>query len=155
MRAYSVHSALIKTVWYVRRVLGIVQYYRDMWTRRSHTLSPLTDLVSTSECTIDSEKKNKLRKIKWSNECQKSFEAMKSVVDREVLLAYPIFDRSFEIYTEASSKQLGTVILQSDKPLSFFSRKLSNAQLKYTTRELELLSIVETLHEFRNTLFGY
>ncbi len=72
-----------------------------------------------------------------------------------VILAYPRFDRPFEVYTDASTIQLGAVIVQSGRPIAFFSRKLSSAQRKYTTRELELLSIVETLNEFRNTIFGY
>ena len=32
----------------LRRFLGMVQYYRDLWARRSETLSPLTNLVG--EC---------------------------------------------------------------------------------------------------------
>eukprot|EP00804_Cyclotella_cryptica_P010649 CCRYP_005464-RA/>CCRYP_005464-RA protein AED:0.15 eAED:0.23 QI:0/0/0/1/0/0/5/0/569 len=60
----------------------------------------------------------------------------------------------FEIYTDASSKQLGSVITQGNRPLAFFSRKLSTTQQKYSVTELELLAIVETLKEFKGMLWG-
>ena len=44
---------------------------------------------------------------------------------------------------------------QSHKPIAFFSRKLPNAQLNYTTMEKERFSIVECLKQFRGILFGY
>jgi hypothetical protein len=62
--------------------------------------------------------------------------------------------KPFDIYTDASIKQLGSVITQENRPIAFFSRKLSGAQSKYTVTKLELLAIVETLKEFNGMLWG-
>ena len=79
---------------------------------------------------------------------------MKQVMSRAVTLAYPDFNAPFEVYTDASDKQLGGVITQKVRSLAFYSRKLRGAQLNYTVTEKELLSVVETLKEFRCILYG-
>ena len=50
--------------------------------------------------------------------------------------------------------QLGAVITQDNRPIVFFSRKLSETQTKYSVTEIKLLAIVETLKEFRGMLWG-
>jgi hypothetical protein len=60
---------------------------------------------------------------------------------KKVVLAYPDFTKPFDIYTDASTKQLGAVITQDNWPIAFFSWKLSDAQSKYTVTKLELLVI--------------
>jgi transposase InsO family protein len=113
-----------------------------MWIRRSETLAPLTALTSKNV------------KFKWTNTEQKAFDTMKRIMARETLLAYPDFNAEFHIYTDASKVQLGAVIVQNNRPIAFFSRKLTPAQTRYTVTERELLSIVEVLKEFRNILMG-
>ena len=60
----------------------------------------------------------------------------------------------FDIYTDTLSRQLGVVIIQRGVPIAFFSRKLSEIQRKYSVTELELLSILETLKEYKGVLWG-
>jgi hypothetical protein len=79
---------------------------------------------------------------------------MKALIAKETLLTFPDFSQEFEIHTDASKLQLGACISQNGKPVVFYSRKLQPAQTRYTTTEQELLSIVETLKEFRNILLG-
>jgi hypothetical protein len=69
-------------------------------------------------------------------------------------LAYPDYSKVFEIFTDASSKQLGAVITQDNRPIAFFSQKLSDEQRKYSATKIELLAIVETLKEFKGMLWG-
>ena len=139
----------------LRSFLGMVQYYRDLWARRSEMLAPLTSLVG--ECGQTKVTKAKgTRKVPWywAEVHQKAFDDVKATIAKEVVLAYPDFDKVFEIYTDASTKQLGSVITQSNRPLAFFSRKLSVQQQKYSVTEIELLAIVETLKEFKGMLWG-
>jgi hypothetical protein len=131
-----------KTIKELCRFIGMVNYYRDLWPRRSHTLAPLAALMSVAE------------QWKWNPYHQSVFETMKRIMARETLLAYPDFSKPFTIHTDASKVQLGACISQDGKPIAFYSRKLNPAQTRYTTTERELLSIVETFKEFRNILFG-
>ena len=71
-----------------------------------------------------------------------------------MVLAYPDFTKPFYIYTNVPTKQLGAVITQDNRPIAFFSWKLSGAQSKYTVTKLELLAIVETLKDFNAMLWG-
>jgi len=93
-------------------------------------------------------------KFKWTLNCQAAFDTLKLELTRQVKLNYPDFTNPFEIYTDAFKLQLVAVISQENHPLAFYSRKLSDAQTRYTFIELELLSIMETLQEFCSILLG-
>jgi hypothetical protein len=84
----------------------------------------------------------------------KAFDDDKANIAKEVVLAYPDYSSSFEIYTDASTKQLGAVITQHNRPIAFFSRKLSITKSEYSVTDIELLAIVETLKEFKGMLWG-
>jgi len=98
----------------------------------------------------------KTRKVPWhwDEVHQKPSDDVKAVIAKDVALAYPDYSKEFEIYTDASSKQMGAVITQQNRPIAFFSRKLSETQQKYSVTEIELLAIVETLKEFKGMLWG-
>ncbi len=136
----------------LRRCLGIIQYYRDLWVSRTQLLAPLTDLVG--ECGTTKRSTKKKPPWRWEQVHQDAFEEIKKVIARDVILAYPNFGEEFTIFTDASTRQLGGVITQNNRPIAFFSRKLNTAQQKYTVTELELLSIVELLKEFKGMLLG-
>jgi hypothetical protein len=139
----------------LRHFLGMVQYYPDLWARQSDMLSPLTSLVGEcgqTKTTIA----NGTKKVPWhwDEVHQRAFDHLKATIAKYVVLAYPDFSKVFEIYTDASSKQLGVVITQDNRPIAFFSRKLSETQRKYSVIKIELLAIVETLKEFKGMLLG-
>jgi hypothetical protein len=77
-------------------------------------------------------RKNKVKKKSWHWDSihQIAFDNVKTTIAKEVVLAYPDFTKPFEIYTNASTKQLGAVITQENRPIAFFSWKLSGVQSK-------------------------
>ncbi len=98
--------------------------------------------------------KTKKKPWRWDPIHQQAFDNAKAAIAKEIVLAYLDFLKPFEIYTDASSTQLGAMITQDNRPIGFFSKKLSETQLKYSVMEIELLAIVETLKEFKGMLWG-
>jgi RNase H-like domain found in reverse transcriptase len=88
----------------------------------------------------------------WTPACQQAFKAIKALMAKDAFHWYPDHKRCFDIYCDASDLQLGTAILQEGVLVVFYSRKLTSAQCNYTVGKKELLSVVETLKEFRTML---
>ncbi|GMF14413.1 unnamed protein product [Phytophthora fragariaefolia] len=72
-----------------------------------------------------------------------------------VLLSFPDFEKPFDVYADASGTQVGGLVMQGIRILACYSRSLTKHQFNYTTMELELLSIVELLREYRTMLLGF
>ena len=83
----------------LRGFIGMVNYYRDMWPHRSHILAPLTEM-------------------------QNAFNKMKALMAADVMCAYPDHNKPYHIYTDASNYQLGACIMQDERPVAYYSKKL-------------------------------
>ena len=97
--------------------------YRDMWEKRSHLLSPLTALTS-----------NKVN-FKWTAVEQKVFNEIKRNVACDIILAYPDFNKHFDIHTYDSDFRIGEVISKDYKIIASCSCKLTVPQTGYTVTE--------------------
>ena len=122
----------------------MVNFYKDMWAKRSKTLGPLTSMTG----------KPKRHPYIWTEECQKAFDNMKAIMIQDALIVYPKYRDPFDIHTDASDYQIGGVVSQNNKPIAYFSRKFNTAQINYTVTAKLILAIVKTLKKFHSMLLG-
>ena len=134
-----------KTLKQLRAFIGCVNFYRDFWKKRAHIMAPLTALTKVPRKDFAKH---------WDATAMRAFKATKQMVARDILLAYPDHNKPFVIKTDASDYQLGAVILQDQKPVAMFSRKLNAAQQRYATPDKEAVCIIEVLNNFRDMLYG-
>ena len=72
----------------VRQFIFVVSYYRNMWTRRSHTLATLIIITPRNI------------KFKWTKIEQDAFNKTKWIVFCDSLLDYPVLNEEFKTHTD-------------------------------------------------------
>ncbi|KAK2999801.1 hypothetical protein RJ639_023065 [Escallonia herrerae] len=65
---------------------------------------------------------------------------MKQAMSEDPVLALPDVSKSFKVHTDASDFALGGFLMQECHPVAYESRKLNEAERRYTTHEKELLA---------------
>ena len=125
----------------VRQLLGAVGYYRKFIRNFAQITAPLTDLLKKNVSFV------------WSPACDDAFQKLKMILTNPPVLLAPDFSREFIVAVDCSDIGMGSVLLQQDdsgleRPVSYFSKKLSPAQRKYSTIEKECLALVTSLHHY-------
>ena len=84
------------------RFLGMAGYYRKFCDNFSVIAEPLTNLLS------------KRTKFIWTNDCQKAFDILKTILKNEPVLLAPNFTKEFKLAVDASDTGAGSVLMQED-----------------------------------------
>ena len=97
-------------------------------------------------------------RFEWTDECQKSFDALNAALCDAPVLAFPVPDALYVLDTEASLTGLGAVLSQvvdgEERVLGYASRSLSKCERNYSVTCRELLAVVWALHHFMPYLYG-
>ncbi|KAJ8766927.1 hypothetical protein K2173_011745 [Erythroxylum novogranatense] len=93
----------LKNVAEVRSFLGLAGSYRRFVEGFSMIAAPLSKLT------------RKNQKFEWTEECQISFEELKNRLTTAPILTLPYGDDGYIVYSDASRKGLGCVLMQGEK----------------------------------------
>ncbi|UYV70290.1 K02A2.6-like, partial [Cordylochernes scorpioides] len=127
--------------------LGVVNVYHKFIPHYAQLRSPLNILL----------KKN--IPFKWTLECQKAFEDLKSSLTASPVLHIFKEDLPCFLYCDASTLGISGILKQKDEngeehPVQYFSRSLRKYEQNYSISELECLAIIESIEYFRVYLLG-
>ncbi|KAA0061204.1 reverse transcriptase [Cucumis melo var. makuwa] len=130
------------TVSEVRSFLGLAGYYRRFVENFYRIATPLTQLTRKGAPFV------------WSKAYEDSFQNLKQKLVTAPVLAVPDGSGSFVIYSDASKKGLGCVLMQQGKVVAYAWRQLKSHEQNYPTHDLELAVVVFALKIWRHYLYG-
>nr|GFC99846.1 putative reverse transcriptase domain-containing protein [Tanacetum cinerariifolium] len=78
------------------------------------------------------------KKFVWNEEREKSFEELKQRLVSAPVLTLPSGSGGFQIYSDASKKGLGCILMQHGKVIAYALRQLKPYEVNYPTHDLEL-----------------
>ena len=133
---------LPKNVTEVRSFLGLAGYYRRFVEGFSKLAMPMTRLTKKGE------------KFLWTPECEIVFHTLKEKLTTAPVLIIPNSGEEYEVYTDASLRGLGCVLMQGGKVVAYGSRQLKTHEQNYPTHDLELAAVVFALKLWRCYLYG-
>ncbi|UYV76054.1 hypothetical protein LAZ67_13002338 [Cordylochernes scorpioides] len=133
----------------LQRFIGLVNFYHRFIKNSSHILAPLYSLLKT---------KSPNASLNWTSDTLEAFQNIKNALAENTLLNYPQPNSTLSVLVDASNVAVGGVLQQLNdtawEPISFFSKKLSPAETKYSAFDRELLAAFLSVKHFSYFLDG-
>jgi hypothetical protein len=128
-------------VFEVRSFHGLASFYRKFIQNFSGINAAMMDTV-----------KKRHKVFHWTVEAERSFNLLKRKITEQPVLVLPDFQKTFQVKCDASGYAIGRVLSQDDRPVAYFSEKLDDAKMKYSTYDKEFYAIIRALKKWRHYL---
>jgi hypothetical protein len=132
---------LPKSIFEVRSFHGLASFYRKFIRNFSGICAPMMDTV-----------KKRHKYFHWTEEVEKSFRLLKEKITGQPVLVLPDFSKTFQVRCDASGFAIGAVLSQDNKPIAYFSEKLNETKIKYSTYDKEFYAVIQALKKWRHYL---
>ena len=83
----------------------------------------------------------------WSDECEESFQKLKTLLTTAPILTLPVEGKNFIVYYDASYSGLGAVLMHERNLIAYALRQLKVHERNYLTHDLELATGVFALKQ--------
>ena len=111
-------------------------------------MAPLSDLTQ----------KGQPSKVEWGDAQEKAYQTLNNLLTNDPILHLLDPEKTFVLRMDASDYGIGAVLMQEHGgklfPICYANKKLSNAELNYSTIEKECLALVWGIKRFHMYLYG-
>ena len=131
----------------VRSFLGMANYYRSCIPDYANLAAPLTALTKQNQ------------RFLWTEQHLSAFNSLKNALLSPQILAYPRTDLPYYLYTDASDRCVGAILVQRHEDgiehvIQYYSHQLSDVQQRWSTLEREGYAILSAVTKLRPYLLG-
>jgi hypothetical protein len=131
----------LKSIFEVRSFHGLASFYQKFIRNFSGISATIMDTM-----------KKRHNFFHWTKEAEKSFNLLKKKITEQPILVLLDFKKTFQVKCDASGFAIGVVLSQEDKPIAYFTEKLNEAKVKYSTYGKEFYAIIQALKKWRHYL---
>jgi hypothetical protein len=117
----------------------------------SREINKITIRYSFSLPMMDMVKKRH-KYFHWTEEAEKSFNPLKKKITEQPILVLPDFSKTFQVKCDMSGFATGEVLIQDDRPITYFSEKLNEVKINYSTYDKEFYAVIQALKKWRHYL---
>ena len=124
------------------QLLGTINWFRPFLRNLSMRILPLTEMLKEGN------------KISWNDAHIALVKEIEVEINKQPYLNHPDPSKPFILQTDSSNFGIGSVLKQASGIIGFFSKKLTEQQIKYGIMEKEAMAVFLSLKHWRTILYG-
>jgi hypothetical protein len=130
-----------KSIFEVRSFHGLDSYYQKFIRNFSGISALMMETV-----------KKRHKSFHWTEEAEQSFNLLKRKITEQPILVLLDFKMTFQVKCDARGFAIGESFSQEDRLITYFSKKLNEAKVKYSMYDKDFYAIIQALKKWRHYL---
>jgi hypothetical protein len=126
----------------LERFLGMINYLGKFIPNLSDITAPLRELLKQDNEWV------------WLEQHQKAVDQLKNLITSAPVLAFYDVSKPIKVSVDASQEGIGAVLIQSERPVAYASRSLTECEKRYAQIEKEMLAVVFGVEHFHYYVYG-
>jgi len=131
----------LRNIFEVRSFHGLASFYKKFIINFSGISASMMDTV-----------KKRHKYFHWIEEAEKGFKLLKGKITEQLVLVLLDFSKTFQVRCDTSGFTIGVVFSEDNMPIAYFSEKMNDAKMNYSTYDKEFYAVIQSLNKWSHYL---